>query len=118
VVGQLACVAEGAVGMHTVDVADITDMRRLGTVGTRDAALDVEIVDDIAFVAEGAAGVKAVELDLPGGPADDAWFDLPGETNSVTYHGGRLYVTTKEGGLWIVSTQHFSPAVWLPLAMK
>lgn len=113
--GSWAAVAEGPVGAHLLDVSDPTDMRRLSTVAGRDVVQDVELVDGQMFLADGKAGVLAVQLDAGGVPVDTAWLRLAGEATAVRYADGRLYVTTREGGLWIIGLSARGGRVFLPL---
>ncbi len=116
--GTWAAVAEGPAGAHLLDVNDPTDMRRLSTVAGRDVVQDVELADGQMFLADGKAGVMAVQLDAGGVPVDTAWLRLAGEATAVCYANGRLYVTTREGGLWIVGLGAQAGRVFLPLLIR
>lgn len=118
VAGTWAVVAEGPVGAHVVDVSDPTDMRRLSTVAGHDVVQDAELVGRQLFLADGKAGVMAVQLNEDGVPVDTAWLRLAGEATAVRYADGRLYVTTREGGLWIVGLSAPGARVLLPLLMR
>lgn len=118
VAGTWAAVAEGPAGAHLLDVSDPTDMRRLSTVAGHDVVQDVELVERQLFLADGRAGVMAVQLNEDGVPVDTAWLRLAGEATAVRYADGRLYVTTREGGLWIIGLSARGGRVFLPLLAR
>ncbi len=110
--------AEGPVGAHLLDVSDPTDMRRLSTVAGHDVVQDVELVGRQLFLADGRAGVMAVQLSEAGEPADSAWLRLAGTGTAVRYAAGRLVVTTREGGLWVVGLTRPAGRALLPLLVR
>lgn len=116
--GSWAAVAEGSAGVHLLDVRDPTDMRRLSTIAGRGMVQDVELVERQMFLADGAAGVVAVQLGAGGEPIDAAWLGLAGEATAVRYADGRLIVTTREGGLWVISLSAPGGRTLLPLVVR
>ena len=98
--GELACVADGARGLATVDVSDPRNPRLLGARKTTEARA-AYLKGNYAFVADGPGGLKVLDVSDPSQPARlaametrDAW-DLVGR-------GDLLYLADGRGGLLTV----------------
>jgi hypothetical protein len=122
--GALLGVTLGNGGLALVSIGPAPNLTRRGSVASLGYAWDVEMTDltdalpPTAFLADGAAGVRALNVADPDAPAEWARLTLAGDVNAVRYAGGRLYATTKEGGLWIIEVAIPRPRAYLPLIRR
>jgi hypothetical protein len=89
--------------LYVMDAA-ATPPKPIGAVSsTPGAAVDVAVVGDRAFVADGIGGVRVFDLDAPGGPALAEIVGVPGKASSIATDGTYLYVAAgAEGGLRVL----------------
>jgi hypothetical protein len=81
-------------------------------VGTTSNTRNVEIVGNLAYVADSANGVKILDVSDPTSPTLIGTYDTNGVTNSVRVHGNWAYVADGPGGLVILDvTNPASPTL-------
>ena len=88
-------VPPGDGGLRTYDITDPTVPAPLGGIDTADAALDVEIAAELAFVAAGTDGLRIFDVTNPSSPVDTGALALPGSTAKVDVVGAIAYVVDR-----------------------
>ena len=74
----------------------------MGSLGTRDVALDVDVSNGFAYVADGLSGLQILNVGEPTAPTLVAGYDTPGYAQGVAVKGNYAYVADGEGGLLVV----------------
>ena len=74
----------------------------LGAIDTPGDANDVVVVGEIAYVADGQAGLRIIDISNPEEPTEVGFFDTPGTALHVAISGDYAYVADGPGGLCIV----------------
>lgn len=72
---------------------------------------DLAVVNNIAFVAAGAAGLYAVDVSIPTAPSIVGFFDTEGSAWGVTVSGGLAYVADYDAGLQILDVTNSAAIV-------
>jgi len=62
-----------------------------------DIVHDVAVVGSYAYVADGSAGLRVVDISTPVNPAEVGFYDTPGGANGVAVAGGYAYVVGDSG---------------------
>ena len=60
---------------------------------------DVEVVGNLAFVADGAAGLRVLDVSDPASPSEIGALDTPGLATDVEVVGDRAYLADGPGGV-------------------
>jgi hypothetical protein len=79
--------------------------------------LAVQVVGDLAYVADGGGGVRVLGISDPASITEIAYYDTPGWSEDVELLGDLVYVADGEGGLVILRYQE-PVKVYLPLIMR
>jgi len=82
----------GTGALKAIDVSDPSAPVTLGEINTADAALDVEIEGDLAYVAAGRDGLRVFDVSTPGAPFSAGGLALPGSTAKLKVIGATAYV--------------------------
>jgi hypothetical protein len=82
-VGDFAYVADYD-SLQIVDIRDRAPPTELGGVDTPDVAAGVDVVGDLAYVADGRSGLQMVDVRDPAAPTTAGSFDTPGRA-AVTF---------------------------------
>ncbi|MBX3743996.1 MAG: hypothetical protein KF833_01675 [Verrucomicrobiae bacterium] len=96
VVGNIACLAAGSVGIHLIDVGDPTRMVRLSGLTTVGAASRVQVVENIAYVAYQGSGLQVLDVSDPARPLRRGSLSLGTHLGLLTdmhVSGGHAYIT-------------------------
>lgn len=93
--------AAGEAGLVVVEFPAAGEPRVLGRLPTKGESRSLEVRDGIAYVADGAAGVRIVDLRDPAHPAELAVFD-PGTIDmarGVAVHGKTVFACLGDSGI-------------------
>jgi hypothetical protein len=107
-VGDLAYVAGGGCSdgcwgsLSIIDVSNPASPVELGTLYTPDYANDVEVVGDLAYVADGYFGIQVIDVSNPAFPVEIGALDTPDYATDVAVVGNLAYVADYESGLRII----------------
>src|SRR3989338_7263696 len=77
--------------------------RLLATHPTGGTAKDIFIVNNTAYIADGASGLKIVDISVPGSPSPLGSFATAGPATGVAVRGNYAYVAVGAAGLQIVN---------------
>ncbi len=89
-------------GLVVFEVRDDGSLANRAVLQEFDNAWTVRVEGTVAWVADGAAGIKAVSLQDPTAPAVVGALDLPGVTKHIDVDGDRLFAALGSGGVAIV----------------
>jgi hypothetical protein len=103
VAGNRVYWVETVSGLHVADASDPRAPREIGALDTPGFAVDVEVVGDVAFVADDAS-LQIIDVSDPTSPVALSAFTPPGapEVNDVEVVGSRAYLSVGEFGFHIV----------------
>ncbi len=103
VVGDKAFVGDGWTGLfHVIDISNPRSPRIIGSVQTPGTVDGVFINGDIAYIADGLAGLQVIDISMPSYPQTIGAVDTPGNANSVIIGGDIAYVADGPGGLQVI----------------
>ncbi len=102
VAGKFAYVADGASGLHIIDVSDPATPALLGTYNTGGEARGIHVIGKYAYVADGAAGLVIVDVSNPYAPALVDTYNTSGTAYAVYVSGRYAYVADRAEGLQII----------------
>ena len=98
--------------IHTISVSSPSPLEPIGSVDTPGDALDVAIAPgrtDLAYVADGAAGVQIVDVTDPLNPVIIDVVDTPGFATDIELIGTNAYVADGDSGLQVIDVT--TPAI-------
>jgi hypothetical protein len=87
----------------SVQAQDSLNVERIGQVTLWDLANAIEIVDDLAYVADYAAGLQIVDVSNPEEAERLSWCNIPCVAHSLDIVGIYTYVAAGDSGLFIVN---------------
>ncbi len=106
IVGNLAYLADGEVGLDLVDISDPNNPILLGNYDTDGKANKVDIVDNIAYVASGTGGLQIIDVSDPQNPtllgSNPLTVSSSSEGQGVEVVGDTAFVAGNAAGLDIV----------------
>ncbi len=62
----------------------------------------MSVVGGLAYVAEGAGGLRVIDVSDPAVPGEVGWFDTSGYAQGVSVVGGLAYVADDSSGLCVI----------------
>ncbi len=77
---------------------------------------DVAVAGDYAYVADGGAGLRIVDVSHPAAPAEVGFYDTSGFAGGVAVAGNYIYVADQASGLYIL--RFMGEKVYLPLILR
>ncbi len=84
-------------------------LQRLGALDTSGNARAVNLVGNLAYVADGGAGLQVVDVSNPAAPKRLGGYDTSGSANGLQVVGHLVYVADDTGGLQVIDVSN--PAV-------
>ncbi len=60
------------------------------------------VTGNYAYVADGAAGLRVIDVSLPSAPAEVGFYDNPGTAYGVAVAGNYAYVSAGDAGLRVI----------------
>ena len=101
----LAFVADGAAGMHVVDISDPLNPVILQTVDTPGFAEAIALAGDVAFVADSEAGLHSIDVTDPVNtpPTILDTVDTPGVAVELVVQADHAFVADSGAGLRVIS---------------
>lgn len=108
VVGNIAYVANGSVGLRILDVSTPINPSPtvLGTYDTPGLANDVFVAGSRAYVADDDQGLRIIDVSNPASPVELGFYDTPGEAGTVHVAGNIAYVTEWGAGLFLIDVSN------------
>jgi hypothetical protein len=96
------------VGPHlrVIDISDPAAPFEIGALDTPGEARDVEVVGDLAYVADGGSGLRVVDVSNPASPVEIGFLDTPGSAYDVEVVGGLAYVAYGGSGLRVIDVSN------------
>lgn len=88
-----------------ITIADATNPANLTFIGklfTIEYSEDIEVVDDIAYVADGHGGLWVVDVSTPSTPFELARLDLPSIAADIDVEGSTAYLANYSAGMRII----------------
>ncbi len=115
--GSYAHIAAG--DLLIIDVSDPQNPHEVGRYVTPGFAMDVRVVDNTAYVADGYSGLRVVDVSNPQQPQELGYYETPGWTNGIDLAGDYVYVTENPIGLRVfqfygVGIEEESPKLQAP----
>jgi hypothetical protein len=101
VTGGYAYVADGGVGLWSIDVTDPYSPTAVALHDTPGVATRVTVADDYAYVGDGDA-LRVVDVWDPAYPHEVGFYKVPGSVAEVRVVGGYVYVVDLYAGLLIL----------------
>ena len=101
VAGDLAFTVGGG-GLFIIDVSDATSPITLGRVSTPGPGRDVEVIGNLAYVADGDRGLQIVDISDLYAPVRLGSHETPDYTYDVEVVGDRVYMIDRSEGLRII----------------
>jgi hypothetical protein len=92
-------VAASSSGLRVTDVSNPESPVELGALDTLGDAEDVEVVGDLAHVADGSSGLRTIDVFNPASPVELGALDTPGYAEDVAVVGDLAYVADGGSGL-------------------
>ena len=74
----------------------------VGSIDTPGNANDVSVACNRAYVADGVAGLRIIDITIPATPTLLGALDTPGEANDLVIVGNRVYLADGAAGLQII----------------
>jgi|GEM_PF-6690663 len=105
VIGTTAYLVD-ATTLRILDVSDPDTLTPIGAVSLERWADDVTVVDHLAYVAAGTAGLHIVDVTDPTNPTIRGTYDTPQYAGRVDVAGQTAYVTEGNGSLQIIDVAH------------
>lgn len=102
VAGDLAYVADRALGLRIIDVSDPTLPVRAGGAEFGFGALDLAVDEPLVYLALGTNGLRVLDATDPMAPTFVDSLGLPGRAGHMDKQGDLIYVSCGPGGLQIV----------------
>lgn len=104
VLGSHVYAAASTGGLYVVDISAPEDPLPVGRLPARYGSFGVSISSDRAYVGEGGAGVRVVDVSEPTAPVEIAVVALGDQPMALDCQvvGDRLYVLDDQHGLWIL----------------
>lgn len=99
-----ALYTDGLYGTRVLDVSDPADPSRGRTIDSNHA-IDITTSANLAFVADGGAGIKVFDTTAPAGEELVGELDTPGGAVGVAVQADHLYVADLGGGFCIVNVE-------------
>ena len=101
--GNCAFVGKGYMFL-VIDKTDLTNPVKIGELSLPDAIFEIEILGNYAYVADGAAGLRVINISDLSHPHevgffDDQWF---GTARAVKVNGNYAYLADNDAGLRII----------------
>ncbi len=81
----------------------------IGSYDTPYRAYDVEIVGNLAYIADGNSGIQVIDISNPSAPTFKEWYGTPGHGYGVKIVGDLVYVADGSAGLSIFDAYESSP---------
>ena len=101
--GQYAYVAAGLAGLQIIDVADPGNARAVASIDTPGHSVDVVVVDNYAYVADGSrGGLRVIDVADPSRPRQVGTYDTYGDAEALAVNGGYAYVVQWDRGLQVI----------------
>jgi hypothetical protein len=88
--------------LYIFDIGGPLLLPTVGSVDTPGTAIDLEIVGDFVYVADGESGLQVVDISQTENPQIIGEVDTPGEAREVVVSGEYAYVADGEPGLQVV----------------
>jgi hypothetical protein len=102
IVGDLAYMTLGRVGLVIVDVTNAVDPNQIGSFDTLGIAQAVSVKGHYAYIADGREGLRIIDIDEPRSPREVGAYDTPGFAEDVDVQGNLAYVADGSSGLIII----------------
>ena len=100
--GVFACVASGKRGLRIIDVTDPFNPVEVGSYDTPGYAVDVFVLDSIAYVADGDSGLCLINIAEPTNPVRLGYFLTPSVAYGVYVESIFAYVAASISGLRVI----------------
>jgi hypothetical protein len=97
--GDLLLLADGAAGVHVIDVTNPASPTYLATCDTPGDAHDCVIEGDYVYVADGVSGLQVVDIMNTGIPFPAGSYNTPGQAMDVAVAGNVAYVADGNQGV-------------------
>jgi hypothetical protein len=91
--------------LRVIDVSDPAFPVEIGALDTLGPAVDVEVVGDLAYVADGC-GLRGIDVSNPSFPVEIGAFDTPGSAVEVEVVGDLAYVADGYSGLRVIDVSN------------
>ncbi|MBN1639725.1 MAG: hypothetical protein JXA09_00725 [Anaerolineae bacterium] len=89
-------------GLQAIDISDPAQPRRAGWLWLPNAAFDVQVMDERAYVADGEAGIYVIDVSDPTELRAICHVDTPGSARRIALAGDQVYVADGPGGLHLL----------------
>jgi len=98
-----AYVGDGINGLRILNITTPSTPQLVGTLDTPDDARDIDVRNDIVYVADDrGGGLRIIDASLPSTPVALGAYDTPGDAYSVQVVGTTAYVADGDKGLRVV----------------
>lgn len=105
VAGDIALLADGAIGVSTLDVSNPSAPTFLATVDTPDIADAVDVSGSLAYVADRVSGMHVIDFSNPTAPQLIGSVDTPGFAVDVVVSSTHAFVADGSAGIQVVDIQ-------------
>ncbi|WP_272481073.1 beta strand repeat-containing protein, partial [Microcystis aeruginosa] len=105
-------------GLQIIDISNPTNPNLKGNYDTSGSALDVQIVGNYAYVADGGAGLQIIDISNPTIPIFKGNYDTSGGAEDVQVMGKYAYVADSSGGLKIIDVSEFTSPQTVTLSIS
>ena len=102
----------GTCGLHILDTSSLPWVETVSVFDTPGRGRDVEVVDGLAYVADGSGGLRIINVANPAVPFEVGHVSIPGEVYGIAVSGNRAYLGVDPGGLMVIDiTNPSAPAM-------
>jgi hypothetical protein len=102
VVGELAYVPSGAMGLGIYNISEPSFPELKGFCDTPYKARRVAVAGDYAYVADSWGGLRVIDVSDPSQMREVGFYDTPGDALGVAVTGDYAYVADSWGGLRVI----------------
>jgi len=85
-----------------IDFSDPSQPTEIGFYDTPEYALDIVVSGDLAYVANGSAGLRVIEVSDPSQPAEVGFYVTPDDAKGIAVSGDLVYVACSTSGLLVI----------------
>ena len=89
--------------MESISISNPAHPVRLGGFNTSGQAKDVVVAGNLAYVADGTAGLQVIDVSNPASPVWLGGYDTSGYANGVALAGNYVYVADGPAGLQVIN---------------